>query len=166
MGEKNNSVKYLLYSAVIHSGRSAEFGHYYTIGRHVKKSLKAYNENGEIDNGIWYMFNDRNVSMSTYDKLCKVSHYYRTDVPYLLFYRRIDNKNEELVKKEQESMNKDDIEIISDNNDNNIIKDDNENKEDDMDIVDESEWEKKVEEDNKIFEKELVRFAAQKSPPA
>merc|ERR1712113_519402 len=67
--------KYVLYAAVIHSGRSAEFGHYYTIGR------ESNDMNGS---GQWFMFNDRRVTLSDYEKLCKLSRNYTTDVPYML----------------------------------------------------------------------------------
>ena len=81
--ECNKMVKYVLYAAVIHSGRSAEFGHYYTIGRH------SYDTD---EKGKWFMFNDRRVTLSDYEKLCKVSKYYNTDVPYLLFYKLMDEE--------------------------------------------------------------------------
>ena len=154
-------VKYLLYAAVIHSGRSAEFGHYYAIGRHVKKALKSYHENRATDK--WYMFNDRSVSISTYDKLCKVSHMYKTDVPYLLFYKRIDENipNDDKIV----NINDKEKELVMDKQGNN----NNQGTEPQLDPVstiddeNDDEWEKKVEEDNKTFEKELARFASQKS---
>eukprot|EP01083_Nonionella_stella_P028064 77290_1 len=80
---EHKTVQYVLYSVVIHSGKSAEYGHYYTIGR---PSTTAACES---QNSKWFMFNDRSVSISDYDKLCKVSTYYKNDVPYLLFYRRV-----------------------------------------------------------------------------
>jgi ubiquitin carboxyl-terminal hydrolase 36/42 len=68
-------VKYQLYAAVMHSGRSAQCGHYYTIGRH--------STNPET----WYQFNDSFVSFSSFEAIN--SSYFTNDVPYLLFYRKI-----------------------------------------------------------------------------
>ena len=118
----NNKVKYLLYAAVIHSGTSAEFGHYYTIGRHDNNN----------NNNNWFMFNDQMVSISTYDKLCKLSHIYNTDVPYLLFYKRVDIDIDTDIDS--------DIDIDTEIN------------------HDTSEWKKNVEKDNKKFVKELQQF--------
>ena len=128
---KDNTQKYVLYAAVIHSGRSAEFGHYYTIGRYIK--------NINIDNDKWYMFNDRIVSISAYDKLCSVSHIYKTDVPYLLFYKRIDQLNEN----------------ENDTNDKGNDKDDKEYHKED---IENEEWSLIVEKDNEVFEREIAQF--------
>jgi len=129
------SAKYVLYSAVIHSGKSAEFGHYYTIGRHVEDSLASYH-GGRVGQGTWFMFNDRTVSKSSYNALCGVSQFYKSDVPYILFYRLIDDE----IKREKEKEDDDD--------------DENE---------DENEWKQKVQEDNRLFDQEMAKFAASKS---
>merc|ERR1712242_408174 len=52
--------KYLLYGAVIHSGKSAECGHYYSIGRHINNAIESHKE-GIFDNNKWYKFDDTNV---------------------------------------------------------------------------------------------------------
>eukprot|EP01084_Bolivina_argentea_P257924 434632_1 len=85
--------KYLLYGAVIHSGISTQCGHYYSIGRHTNNAIKSYNES-ILDNNKWYKFDDTNVTMSTYEKLCKSNEYYGShDVPYLLFYKKVNHNN-------------------------------------------------------------------------
>eukprot|EP01084_Bolivina_argentea_P318263 551901_1 len=105
------------------------------------KTIEMNNKNDKNKNkDIWYMFNDRNISISDYDKLCKVSRYYTTDVPYMLFYKRIDEKKM----------------INKNTNNDKEMKDENENKENNEN---DSEWEKKVDEDNKTFGKELIQFA-------
>lgn len=68
-------VNYQLYAAVMHSGRSATCGHYYTIGRH------------STNPQTWYQFNDSFVSFSSFDAINSL--YFTNDVPYLLFYRQI-----------------------------------------------------------------------------
>ena len=136
------SARYVLYSAVIHSGKSAEFGHYYTIGRHAEDSIKSLENGGGAERGRWFMFNDRTVSRSSYDALCGVSQFYKSDVPYILFYQRIDDEVESAKE---------------------AVDGDFGTKQNAMGKESESEWAKTVRDDNRLFDQEMAKFAASKS---
>jgi len=158
-GGDRTQITYVLYATVIHSGRSAEFGHYYTIGRHVKNAVKAYNKDADNDSGVWYMFNDRLTSVSNYAKLCNVSHIYKNDVPYLLFYKRIDEENEEDGHANVNDMNMVKKEIMKDN-DSNLMPVQPENVSENSKDMDE--WEKKVQEIDDDHEKQIEQLLAKK----
>ncbi|ETO22948.1 hypothetical protein RFI_14245 [Reticulomyxa filosa] len=84
--------KYVLYAAVVHSGQSAEFGHYYTIARHSSCAIDMYLKQTP-EAGDWFMFNDSIVSKSSYRNLCSLGNLWKTDVPYMLFYCRVDKQD-------------------------------------------------------------------------
>ena len=126
--------KYILYGAIIHSGKSAEFGHYYTIARNSQTAMKDYYSNTDITNTKWHLFNDTRVSDSSYNAIQKLSKTYNNDVPYMLFYERI-NAN-----------------INNNDSDNDITMTDiNKHKQN------EYEWKKFIDNDNEMFEKELKK---------
>ena len=56
---EQKQAEYVLYAVVVHSGQSAEYGHYYTIGRHCKQAVQLAKDKGEMNTGDWFMFNDR-----------------------------------------------------------------------------------------------------------
>ena len=36
----------------------------------------------------WFQFNDRLVTRSSFERMCEITKYFETDVPYMLFYVR------------------------------------------------------------------------------
>ncbi|KAG0023562.1 Ubiquitin carboxyl-terminal hydrolase 35 [Podila clonocystis] len=70
---------YDLYGVVIHSGESANHGHYYTYA-------KEPDEPGSVVN--WLLYNDTSISQSSFDGMQQVLKVSRADTPYMLFFRR------------------------------------------------------------------------------
>lgn len=79
----------------MHSGKSAEHGHYYCYGRSSDEAVKSgtkcnYHCTLTIaytDNAPWYLMNDSNVTVSSFGALCNVTKNLPADVAYILFYR-------------------------------------------------------------------------------
>jgi ubiquitin carboxyl-terminal hydrolase 35/38 len=98
------SAPYVLYSAVIHSGSSAQYGHYYCVARHSTDALRAAQLalSSSLDAGdaertaagdaaaspTWMLYNDEAVSTSSFQSLADISRAFAHDVPYALLYRR------------------------------------------------------------------------------
>jgi len=105
---------YVLYSVVIHSGTSSQYGHYYSISRHsdehalvavraareqLSRSSEEEESNSDVDPsleaaaqaGPWFCCNDSRVTESSFTTLSSISQTFPSDVPYLLFYRSLDN---------------------------------------------------------------------------
>ena len=89
---------YVLYAAVVHSGKNGIAGHYFTVGRHVTDAVQDYQEstqNGEVEQkrskSKWFNFNDSSVTFCGYSKLRESSQQWKTvgAVPYMLFYYRL-----------------------------------------------------------------------------
>jgi len=90
--------RYVLYAAIIHSGRSFQYGHYYVIGRpshsardsilHGDKRDPVSSGSGG-DNGDWHLFNDSSVTRTSLQMLENIAKAFPNDVPYALFYRRV-----------------------------------------------------------------------------
>ncbi|XP_076385585.1 ubiquitin carboxyl-terminal hydrolase 35 [Megachile rotundata] len=62
---------YQLYAAVVHSGYSMDYGHYFTYARDSKQN--------------WYKFNDSYVSQTTFNDFKELKP---PDTPYILFYEK------------------------------------------------------------------------------
>ncbi|KZC08288.1 PREDICTED: ubiquitin carboxyl-terminal hydrolase 35 [Dufourea novaeangliae] len=62
---------YQLYAAVVHSGYSVDYGHYFTYARDSKQN--------------WYKFNDSYVSQTTFNDFRDLKP---PDTPYILFYEK------------------------------------------------------------------------------
>eukprot|EP01105_Mastigella_eilhardi_P014742 TRINITY_DN3358_c0_g1_i2.p1 TRINITY_DN3358_c0_g1~~TRINITY_DN3358_c0_g1_i2.p1 ORF type:complete len:1000 (-),score=216.36 TRINITY_DN3358_c0_g1_i2:25-2976(-) len=77
-------VEYALYAAVMHSGPSAEHGHYYAVVRSV---CEATQEDG--GGGMWYSLNDGSATAATFCSIVDVHRSFGTDVPYMLFFVRV-----------------------------------------------------------------------------
>jgi ubiquitin C-terminal hydrolase len=111
-------VRYSLYAAVIHSGYTAERGHYYTYARRSGSALSQWNSSlptpasssaslspsrGESSlrtavtlspvggTSEWLYLNDATVSLSSFAALDTLTQRFPSDVAYLLFYARVDN---------------------------------------------------------------------------
>ncbi|XP_077519144.1 deubiquitinating apoptotic inhibitor isoform X1 [Amblyomma americanum] len=88
---------YVLYAVVVHSGTSADRGHYYTYARYSsQESLsprKSAYRSGAPDPLCkrWYLFNDSRVSASSYASLQGLTSRFPQDTAYVLFYRQVDS---------------------------------------------------------------------------
>jgi len=113
---------YVLYSVIVHSGTSAQRGHYYNISRQSDDEALAQlaslarlaspaqmaveSQSGEVDpelerlaqGGRWCQYNDSAVTPSSFAALADLTDTLPSDVAYLLFYRSIDS----LVAKSKE----------------------------------------------------------------
>ncbi|XP_077558872.1 ubiquitin carboxyl-terminal hydrolase 35-like [Haemaphysalis longicornis] len=87
---------YGLYAVVVHSGSSADRGHYYTYARHSsQESLsprKSAYRSGAPDplSKQWYLFNDSRVTAASYNSLEGLTSRFPRDTAYVLFYRQMD----------------------------------------------------------------------------
>lgn len=94
----------VLYACVVHSGSSAEHGHYYTIGRPSAEAVRLAarsisNPSIACDEvlleqacsaGDWLMFSDSSVTRSSFAVLRDLSHTWPCDTTYICFYARVD----------------------------------------------------------------------------
>jgi len=76
--------EYSLYAVIMHSGTSAEHGHYYCVGRHSDQPATndAASEN-------WYEFNDSQVCAKSIATLKMQQIKFTMDCAYILFYKRL-----------------------------------------------------------------------------
>jgi ubiquitin carboxyl-terminal hydrolase 35/38 len=86
---------YSLYAIVVHSGYSSDGGHYYTYAREPMTSaeadLETYNKTSS-----WYVFNDSNVSLSSFESFKSVFKRFPRDTAYVLFYQKISQNSENM----------------------------------------------------------------------
>uniref|UniRef100_A0A131YZV4 Ubiquitin carboxyl-terminal hydrolase n=1 Tax=Rhipicephalus appendiculatus TaxID=34631 RepID=A0A131YZV4_RHIAP len=93
----NQQPTYVLYAVVVHSGTSADRGHYYTYARYSsQESLsprKSVYRSGTPDPLCkrWYLFNDSRVSAASYASLQGLTSRFPRDTAYVLFYRQMDS---------------------------------------------------------------------------
>lgn len=64
--------RYQLTSIVVHSGSSIHHGHYYSYAKHTD----------------WYLANDSQITLRTYESLALDLNLFKNDTPYVLFYQR------------------------------------------------------------------------------
>jgi len=109
---------YVLYACIVHSGSSAQHGHYYAIARQsdedalaqLAQLAKAEGEEAfdlaaearadgaqvserlerAAQQGRWFQFNDSSVTPSSFDALQQLTEAIPSDVAYLLFYRSLE----------------------------------------------------------------------------
>lgn len=108
---QENKATYVLYAAIVHSGQSVNSGHYYCIARpneQAASKLRAVLRTGKDVNideqalllansdSSWHNFNDRLVSRSSFSVLADITSVFPSDVVYALWYRRVDDDEEEL----------------------------------------------------------------------
>ena len=86
---------YRLYAAVVHSGYSMDYGHYFTYARDSKQN--------------WYKFNDSYVSRSSLEDFNGLEP---PDTPYILFYEKI-SANESSTGNTEEEHTKPDLTTLS-----------------------------------------------------
>jgi len=82
-----NEIQYDLSAIVIHSGSSAEYGHYYTYAK-------------DEDGGEWYNYNDSYVSTSSLPRIISEGKDFKSDTPYLLFFQQKNIINHKLCMKD------------------------------------------------------------------
>eukprot|EP01083_Nonionella_stella_P085413 236859_1 len=80
--------KYGLYAVVVHSGHSADVGHYYCIGR---DSSVPDICSAESVLSPWYKYDDIKVTKCSFEELQRLTNKSPLDSAYLIFYRRMDN---------------------------------------------------------------------------
>jgi len=83
LSSTSSFAQYTLYGVIMHSGQSAEHGHYYSYAR----SSRAASDGTPSQ---WFMFNDSSVSLSSVDSFTTITRRFPTDVAYILFYARSD----------------------------------------------------------------------------
>eukprot|EP00347_Sterkiella_histriomuscorum_P008207 403345967 len=76
------NVNYDLQSVIIHSGRNANFGHYYTITK-------------DQDDEKWRIFNDASVTeIKDVSYLEMIQKKFENDTPYIVIYKKIQNESQ------------------------------------------------------------------------
>ena len=75
----SSMIRYKLASVVVHSGLSAESGHYYCYAKKSEDGIER-----------WCLFNDSHVSLTTFQSLNNLTDQFSRDTAYVLFYARAD----------------------------------------------------------------------------
>ena len=131
--EKIINETYELNSIVIHSGSSLHYGHYYSYitnklvinenditGEKMEMETNQQSDNNKKDDYLmeWLLANDSQINTSTYDGLISNLNLFKDDTPYVLFYRRVlDTDNDESTEIDNENIkNKNLINFIEQDN--------------------------------------------------
>eukprot|EP00051_Salpingoeca_urceolata_P013942 m.176643 g.176643 ORF g.176643 m.176643 type:complete len:1029 (+) comp17948_c0_seq2:228-3314(+) len=86
------NVRYTLCAAVVHSGNSANGGHYFSYVADLQPAAES-EKGGTSPRGVahtWWLCNDSRVSPTSYESLSKITARFPRDTAYALFYRRVD----------------------------------------------------------------------------
>ncbi|KAF9586532.1 Ubiquitin carboxyl-terminal hydrolase 35 [Lunasporangiospora selenospora] len=81
---------YDLYAVVIHTGDSANHGHYYTYAKELPQTAEEQEKNKAPETGKlpWLLYNDTRISLSSFDSIQQTVSKSKTDTPYMLFFRK------------------------------------------------------------------------------
>ncbi|KAG9062939.1 Ubiquitin carboxyl-terminal hydrolase 35 [Linnemannia hyalina] len=84
--------EYELYSVVIHTGESANHGHYYTYakdsGPTITTSTEGASSSEAAAKSTWLLYNDTSVTLSSFEAMQQALANSRTETPYMLFFRK------------------------------------------------------------------------------
>jgi len=80
---------YSLYAMVVHSGASAQSGHYYAYVRTRSSKDGVFDDD---DEDVWYLMNDENVSLTSFSKMQAGLTTFERDSPYIMFYKAGDQE--------------------------------------------------------------------------
>ncbi|KAI1314684.1 Ubiquitin carboxyl-terminal hydrolase 35 [Mortierella claussenii] len=88
--DRHEIQSYDLYAVVIHTGDSANHGHYYTY---------AKNSTGKSeDEGTWLLYNDTRITISSFEDMQQSLAGSRADTPYMLFFGKTDKPTRAVVQ--------------------------------------------------------------------
>ena len=87
------SRRYGLYGIVVHSGTTANSGHYYAYARH---SHVPDLDQCESATSPWMLFNDDRISVVSYDKMTQAIRSKKNDNVYLMFYKELNEGSDSL----------------------------------------------------------------------
>ncbi|KAF9921594.1 Ubiquitin carboxyl-terminal hydrolase 35 [Linnemannia zychae] len=91
--------EYDLYAVVIHTGVSANHGHYYTFAKDsdpsisTKDSTPSSSVSGMAATSTWLLYNDTSIRTSSFDEMQQTLANSRTETPYMLFFRKTQLQN-------------------------------------------------------------------------
>ncbi|KAF9542414.1 Ubiquitin carboxyl-terminal hydrolase 35 [Mortierella hygrophila] len=84
--------EYELYAVVIHTGESANHGHYYTYakdsGPTITTSTEGSSSSVAVAKSTWLLYNDTSVKLSSFEAMQQALANSRTETPYMLFFRK------------------------------------------------------------------------------
>ncbi|KAF9092118.1 Ubiquitin carboxyl-terminal hydrolase 35 [Mortierella sp. GBA35] len=84
---------YELYAVVVHTGESANHGHYYTYAKDSGPSPTTVDSassstTSEAVKSTWLLYNDTSVTVSSFETMQQTLANSRADTPYMLFFRK------------------------------------------------------------------------------